>query len=224
MPVKTQRIKSTGAQVLANRDPMKKTLLDAVIDATFEWAAKRATLPKVRQPDFLKTPMFWYQKQAFGAMLQQKSGILADEMGVGKTLPAIAYMVEMMSYRTDINMAHNRILLVLPAGLICKWKQEIDRAVCPGGLNVVWGHHSVEGGFNIREVPYKMALEADVLVVSYSGLVTEYHDWCRDDEKDEEHVVSGSGLELEELNDLKAQERGKKSRDKSIIYCEGNGV
>ena len=92
------------------------------------------------------------------------------------------------------------------------------------GLKVVWGHHSIEGGFNMREVPYKMALGADVLVVSYSGLVTEFHDWCMDDKEGEDHVVSDSGLGLEELNDLKAQERGKRSCDKSAIYCEGNGV
>lgn len=61
---------------------------DVALQDTTIHASQRSRLPKVMPPMFLQKP----QKQAPGAMLQNAKGALADEMGVGKTLPRIVYI------------------------------------------------------------------------------------------------------------------------------------
>lgn len=170
---------AANAIININDDPMhgrsanRNTHIGLAMEMSFLDAMKRSRLPQVRKPDNMNITMFSYQKQSFGAMLQSRNGILADEMGIGKTLPAIAYVLEHTRMRRENKTAHGRILLVLPAGLMAKWKEDLSNAFGPGIVNIVWGHAFVEGGFRVREVPQEFADMADVLVISYSGLVTE---------------------------------------------------
>lgn len=112
-------------------------------------------------------------------MLQDKPGILTDELGLGKTAPAIAYVV---GYITHIPRSkQNRILLVLPANLVSKWFHEFKVAVKPKVLRIAWAHPSVPTGVPIREMGLEQALCANILVVTYGGLTQECKDLFYED-------------------------------------------
>lgn len=98
---------------------------------------------------------------------------------------------------------------------MAKWKEDLSNDFTPGILNIVWGHASVERGARVQDVPQELADMADVLVVSYSGLVTEYGDWCVDDEEIELTVTGGP--DLYELHDIEKKKLAKETREESTI-------
>ncbi|KAF2444386.1 P-loop containing nucleoside triphosphate hydrolase protein [Karstenula rhodostoma CBS 690.94] len=180
----------------------------------WQLAASRSRLPRVIQPSHLKMQLFPYQQEAYGAMIQDRRGILADEMGVGKTAAAIAYMVGHKEAMPELNK-RGRIVLVIPAGLVPKWYQEMKRFVMYDYLNVVWAHRSAPGGVGIRDMPLDTGRNADVLVVTYEGMMLEYRDWCEADEPD----MVEAGVDVEELA---AEAATVRTREGSILYCGGN--
>jgi SNF2 family DNA or RNA helicase len=198
------------------RDPMstwsKKEPKDQFRTA-WELAHTRSKLPRVRASRYMTLPLFPYQEEALGAMIQDNSGILADEMGVGKTAPAIAYMIAHKEEYPDKHQ-RGRIILVLPAGLVPKWYHEFERSVVPGFLQIVWAHTSVPSGLRIRDIPLEMARDADVLVVTYEGMMQEHRDWCEEDED-----LGEVGVDAAELA---AEAQAARTREESILYCAGN--
>ncbi|KAL7314017.1 DNA repair protein rad16 [Mucor circinelloides] len=76
----------------------------------------------IEQPAALKLPLLPFQKYGVGWMLQQerldtfKGGILADEMGMGKTIQTIALL---LSEKKKPN------LVIAPTVAIMQWKEEI---------------------------------------------------------------------------------------------------
>ncbi|CAO3631073.1 unnamed protein product [Cunninghamella blakesleeana] len=77
----------------------------------------------IEQPEHLKLPLLNFQKYGVAWMIQQerterfKGGILADEMGMGKTIQTISLMLH-------DNKKLN--LVVAPAVAIIQWKKEIE--------------------------------------------------------------------------------------------------
>lgn len=59
-------------------------------------------------------------------------GLLADAMGLGKTLQTLATMVGNPPAKEDIKAKTKATLIVLPASAIRQWKDEIEIHVEPG--------------------------------------------------------------------------------------------
>eukprot|EP00930_Biecheleria_cincta_P033330 TRINITY_DN23096_c0_g1_i1.p1 TRINITY_DN23096_c0_g1~~TRINITY_DN23096_c0_g1_i1.p1 ORF type:complete len:1439 (-),score=300.93 TRINITY_DN23096_c0_g1_i1:174-4490(-) len=92
------------------------------------------TLPRHEPPASLKVPMLAFQAEGLGWMLAREAddttrgGILADEMGMGKTLQTISLLLS----------GENKgpTLVVCPAAAMLQWRNEVLRFTEPGSLDV----------------------------------------------------------------------------------------
>lgn len=95
---------------------------------------KREKLEEVAPPHELLRPLLSYQKEGLGWMINQeintpyKGGILADEMGMGKTIQVISLM---LSHR-----APGPTLVICPVSSMMQWRAEIEQHVLPNSLVV----------------------------------------------------------------------------------------
>ncbi|KAJ3041272.1 hypothetical protein HDV00_009665 [Rhizophlyctis rosea] len=113
-----------------------------------------------------KLGLEWMLKMERG---NNKGGILADDMGMGKTVQSIATMV---SNRAD---SKNRsTLIVAPVSLIYQWQAEVKEKVKPGKLSV----HIYHGGQRTKSL---------VILSNYDVVLTSYHtlaaEWPETDKK-----------------------------------------
>ncbi|KAH9586563.1 SNF2-related [Trypanosoma melophagium] len=95
---------------------------------------KRGFLPEVEPPRELLRPLLRYQKEGLGWMVNQeksniKGGILADEMGMGKTIQMISLFLA--------NRVVGPTLVVCPVSSMLQWATEIREYVMPGSLSVL---------------------------------------------------------------------------------------
>ncbi|NXX89006.1 TTF2 factor, partial [Centropus bengalensis] len=139
-------------------------------------------------PSGLKVLLLPHQKQALAWLLWRESqkpcgGILADDMGLGKSLMMIALILAQKQRNTEkrkeekleIWLSKNdstiipsySTLIICPASLIHHWKKEIDRHVSYGKLRVYLYH-----GSN-REKRAVVLSGYDVVVTTYSLLSME---------------------------------------------------
>ena len=115
-------------------------------------------------PDDLLMPLLAYQKEGLGWMVNQEQsdshgGILADEMGMGKTIQAISLMLAHRPNFSDFvqmrewaasderhgqaeELLKARTLIVLPTVAIRQWQTEIARFTRNGALSVKVYHGS----------------------------------------------------------------------------------
>lgn len=112
---------------------------------------------------------------------EPKGGILADQMGLGKTVEIIALLVSNPSdlaraprirYTKDRKLRCKATLVVAPLTIVDQWKDEIERHTRPS-LSV----HVYQGSRRIREL--EKLLEYDVVVTTYNTLSNEFRDMER---------------------------------------------
>ncbi|KAJ2880369.1 DNA repair protein rad16, partial [Coemansia aciculifera] len=94
------------------------------------------TPEKIEQPHDLKIKLLPFQQEGVGWMAQQehsmfKGGILADEMGMGKTLQTIALMLVNRGRPT---------LVICPTVALLQWKSEIEAATDALSVFVYYGN------------------------------------------------------------------------------------
>lgn len=88
------------------------------------------SIPEANQPLALMTPLLPHQKQALHWLLERESnphcsgGILADDMGVGKTMETLALICQ--------NHHVEQTLIVCPVTMLSHWRQEIIKHSMPG--------------------------------------------------------------------------------------------
>lgn len=99
----------------------------------------------------------WLTKQEDGEF---NGGILADEMGMGKTIQTIALFMQDRTKRPN--------LVIGPTVALMQWKNEILKHTEPGSLNVLLFH-----GAN-RATTTKELEKYDVILTSYSVLESAY--------------------------------------------------
>lgn len=99
----------------------------------------------------------WLQKQEDGEF---GGGILADEMGMGKTIQTIAL------FMCDKLKSPN--LVVGPTVALMQWKNEIEKHTVPGSLKVLL-YHGANRANDVDEL-----LKYDVILTSYSVLESVY--------------------------------------------------
>lgn len=116
---------------------------------------------KIREAD-----LFSFQKKAVAWMTAIKAGILAYDAGLGKTPISIAYMSALM----DAGKV-KRGVLVLPAGLIEQWPNEIEN-FRPGSKVQVVRAAKLEDRLAQIEAIKSGDLEADFVIISAGTMAT----------------------------------------------------
>jgi DNA repair protein RAD16 len=115
--------------------------------------------PDFQQPSELKVTLLPFQKEGLNWMQTQEDstvagGILADEMGMGKTIQMIALMI---SRKLD-----GATLIVCPTVALLQWSKEILERVVPGVFNVMVFHGTS------RPTSTKEILKYNVVLTSYA--------------------------------------------------------
>lgn len=155
---------------------MEKNAADGVVDErsdiTEEHYQKKLRLPEKDPSKFLTVPLLPYQREALGWMIKQeasdyKGGILADEMGMGKTIQAISLILEKprigaAGKAKKGGMIRGGTLVVCPVVAVMQWKAEIERFVETNHLSV-YIHHGAK-----RDTLASKIASFDVVLTTYS--------------------------------------------------------
>ena len=156
---------------------------DAIVRT--EWSTE------ANPPPELLMPLLPYQREGLAWLLHQEresamaGGILADEMGMGKTIQAIALLLANRRNPADEKLAsawaaadrrhgveaskpRGGTLVVVPVVAMGQWQAEISRFTAPNSLSVKVFH-----GAGRADDPRALA-EADVVLTSYKTLEAAY--------------------------------------------------
>ncbi|CAJ1374471.1 unnamed protein product [Effrenium voratum] len=130
-----KRVLGVEAMTKEERLECRETLLRPEVKAPLELPAVQTArqLAAHPSPKNLKLPLLAFQAEGLGWMLEREAdkltrgGILADEMGMGKTLQTISLILA---------GAPGATLVVCPAAAMLQWRNEILRFTEPGSLEV----------------------------------------------------------------------------------------
>ncbi|XP_015074495.1 ATP-dependent helicase rhp16-like [Solanum pennellii] len=137
------------------------------------------------QPSDLIIPLLRYQKEWLAWALKQeesivRGGILADDMGMGKTVQAIALVLAkrgigqaisdsgLLSPAPCILPAVKGTLVICPVVAVIQWVNEIERFTTKGS-NTIFVYHGANREKNIGRFA-----EYDFVITTYSTVETEY--------------------------------------------------
>ncbi|XP_022028565.1 ATP-dependent helicase rhp16 [Helianthus annuus] len=124
-------------------------------------------------PDFVMT-LLRYQKEWLAWGLKQeesasRGGILADEMGMGKTVQAIALVLAKRALCRELDEPRVKTTLVIcPLIAVMQWVDEIDRCTTKGSNKVLAYHGPNRGKTLIEFSTY------DFVITTYSIVESEY--------------------------------------------------
>lgn len=168
-------------------------LLDERLAISEDQYYKKERMPEKEPSPFLIVPLLPYQREALAWMTAQeksdyRGGILADEMGMGKTIQAIAVILENVRQKDDEpvgttssgkakgkskaktttpTMLRGGTLVVCPVVAVMQWKSEIERFVERNHLSI-YIHH----GPKRCALPEKIA-SYDIVLTTYSIIENE---------------------------------------------------
>ncbi|KAF6008949.1 hypothetical protein HII12_003838 [Brettanomyces bruxellensis] len=160
---KKPKIKLTPFQRRTNRLMEAHPELKDVFKALEETPERKAE--RMKQPDGLTITLLPFQQEGLHWMVEQEQnssyngGILADEMGMGKTIEMISLMM------WDRSKTPN--LVVAPTVALMQWKSEIENHA--GGALKVYLYHGANRAKSLQELQ-----DYDVILTSYAVVESGY--------------------------------------------------
>lgn len=97
---------------------------------------------------------------------QQRGGLIADELGCGKTFQTLTTIVEQLIRNRQLYDEHQKTLIIGPANVVFEWKKQIEKHIRDGVLRVCFYHGSGRD--------YVSQSEYDVILTSYGVVAKEY--------------------------------------------------
>lgn len=153
---------------------------DERLELADEHYKKKTCMPEQEPSPHLTVPLLPYQREALAWMTAQeksayKGGILADEMGMGKTIQAISVILEnprVIDVKPKPKSSASTIirggtLVVCPLVAVMQWKSEIERFVDKGHFSI-YIHHG-----NKREDLASRIASYDIVLTTYSIIESE---------------------------------------------------
>ncbi|XP_027343348.1 DNA repair protein RAD16-like [Abrus precatorius] len=122
----------------------------------------------------LTMPLLRYQKEWLAWALKQENsasrgGILADEMGMGKTIQAIALVLSKRELQQrNLLPVIKGTLVICPVVAVTQWVSEIDRFTSKGSTKVLV-YHGAKRGRNVEQF-----LDYDFVITTYSVVESGY--------------------------------------------------
>ena len=95
-------------------------------------------------------------------------GILADSMGLGKSLSMISLLASDLPHKTSGSTEVVSTLIVVPPSLLRTWEEELSRHLYPGTL-----HYCLYHGPK-RSADMVSMLAHDVVITTYDVVATEW--------------------------------------------------
>ncbi|CAK4245402.1 unnamed protein product [Aphanomyces euteiches] len=134
---------------------------------------KRDILPAAKPSPHLTASLLPYQQEGLAWMKAQEAskyrgGILADEMGMGKTIQAISLLLENVKIKRSKGMLMGGGTLIICPVIACmQWKSEIERFVESNHLSILLYHGPKRTNLATHIASY------DVVLTTYSILESE---------------------------------------------------
>eukprot|EP00493_Phyllostaurus_siculus_P025523 UN25867 len=104
------------------------------------WEKSTRVINARPKPDHMVASLLPFQKEGFGWMIDQENsdlcgGVLADQMGMGKTIQTIALLVE--GKNKNRTGKPQPTLIVCPSSAMLQWLEEIKRFTKPHFFNML---------------------------------------------------------------------------------------
>ncbi|KAJ4990987.1 SNF2 family domain-containing protein [Stagonosporopsis vannaccii] len=112
--------------------------------------------------EYQKIGLTWLMKMETGT---NKGGILADGMGLGKTVQAIS----LICARPSKDPARKTTLIIAPVALMRQWEKEIERHVHPNHRLSVYVYHGTSG----KNADFAKLRQYDIVLTTFGILTSE---------------------------------------------------
>ncbi|MDI1484918.1 MAG: hypothetical protein OHK93_000052 [Ramalina farinacea] len=135
-------------------------------------------LDESEAPAILQTDLYRYLNSFTGEISNYnpdftQGGILADSMGLGKSLSMLALIAGDWSDSTQDSRQSRKTLLIVPSSLVCTWEDELRTHVRPNTLR--WALYRGPSRFQ----SFENMLNCDVIITTYNVLATEWRNMKR---------------------------------------------
>ena len=155
-------------------------------DPSFSKRDDSEPAPRLDAPRQLTRPLLGFQQEGLGWMVANEAGavnggILADEMGMGKTIQTIALLLHQKEAREKLAVAAAKkgratrredarapTLVVVPTSALAQWEDEIRDCVAPGALRVAVYYA------DRKNVEASTLQNADVILTTYPVVEGEW--------------------------------------------------
>lgn len=166
-----QLTKEDKRRVLTELTKEEAAPLDEIKPEDEEFFKRKADVNPIQPPESITKGLLPFQEEGLGWMVSQehgdhKGGILADEMGMGKTIQTIAMIVQRKEETPD--QEHGPTLIVCPTSAMPQWADEIFSFTKQGTLSVAtyYGDRSQFDAKSLRQY--------DIVVTTYPVLEREW--------------------------------------------------
>ena len=170
---------------LTSKDAVQLDTIDPD-DPSFSKRDDSEPVPRLDAPRQLTRPLLGFQQEGLGWMVANEAGpvnggILADEMGMGKTIQTIALLLHQKEARAELAVAAAKngrstrredarapTLVVVPTSALAQWEDEIRDCVAPGALRVAVYYA------DRKSVDASTLQNADVILTTYPVVEGEW--------------------------------------------------